>query len=110
KSTERVQFFARSEMNSRNLVDHVTQQITVDHAIDRSFEDGRDYIASVAAVAPAQAAQVRKEPRAARLIRQNRLFIIYERNQFIAGDPFRLRRPITPPIRRIDRALKFLSR
>ena len=57
---ERVKFLGRTEMNSRNLVDHVTQQVAVDHPIDRAFEHGRDHVATIAAVASAQTPQISK--------------------------------------------------
>ena len=96
-------------MDPRNFVNYVAQEITVDHSVDRSFENGRNHITSVAAVASREAAQVSEKPEAAGAIWQNCLFIIHERNQFITSDSRRIRRPIPPAIGRIDCPLKFFS-
>src|SRR5437867_996829 len=41
--SKRVQLFARTKMDSGNFVDHVAQEIAIDHAIDRAFENSRDH-------------------------------------------------------------------
>src|SRR5437773_2581171 len=63
--TERVQFFARTEMEFRGLCNHIAQEITIDHAIDRAFEHGRNHIASIAAVSSGQTPQISKQTRSA---------------------------------------------
>src|SRR5438128_2560300 len=63
ESSERVDFFARTEMNASDFVNYIAQQITVNHPIDGSFENGRDNIAPVAAIAPSQTPQVGEQTR-----------------------------------------------
>jgi hypothetical protein len=45
-----VDLITAGEMNVAHLVDHVAQQVAVDHPIDRAFENRGDDVASVAAV------------------------------------------------------------
>jgi hypothetical protein len=42
-------------MDVVDFVDHVAQQVAIDHPVDRAFEDGGDYIAPVAAVGTLEA-------------------------------------------------------
>jgi len=63
KRAERVQFLARTEMDSRNFINYVAQEITIDHAVDRAFENRRDYIAPVASISSGETPQVGKQPR-----------------------------------------------
>ena len=86
---ECVQLLARSEMNAVDLVDHIAQQIAVDHAVDRALEHGRDHVAAIAALASDQAPQIGEEPGPARAIGPDRFFVVHERDQFIAGDAVR---------------------
>ena len=54
---------ARGEVDAADLVDHVAQEIAVDHPVDRALENGGDDIAPVAAVGAAEAAQIGEQPR-----------------------------------------------
>ena len=47
---EGVDLVAAGEMDVTNFIDHVAEQVAVDHAVDRAFEDRGDHIAPVAAV------------------------------------------------------------
>ena len=47
---EGVDLVAAGEVNVADFVDHVAEQIAVDHAVDGAFEDRGDHIAPVAAV------------------------------------------------------------
>ena len=47
---EGVDLVAAGEVDAADLIDHVAQQITVDHPVDRAFENRGDDIAPVAAV------------------------------------------------------------
>ena len=47
---EGVDFVAAGEVDVIDLVDHVAEQVAVDHAVDRAFEDRGDDVAPVAAL------------------------------------------------------------
>ena len=55
---EGVDLVAAGEVDAVDLVDHVAQQVAVDHPVDRAVEDRGDDIAPVAAVGALQAAQI----------------------------------------------------
>src|SRR5438094_5147883 len=97
-------------MNPSNLVDYISQQVAVNHSIDRAFENCRDYVTPIATFAPCEVPQISEESGASCLVGQNSFFIIHKRHQLIASNTGGIGRPITPAIRRIDRALEFLSR
>src|SRR5262249_31702529 len=58
---EGVDLVAAGEMNVVYFVDHVTEQIAIDHAVDRTFEDSGDHVAPVTPVSALQATQIGKE-------------------------------------------------
>jgi hypothetical protein len=45
-----VYFVGRREVDAADLVDHVAQQITVDHAVSDAPEHGGDHVTPVAAL------------------------------------------------------------
>src|SRR6266508_1947946 len=47
---ERVDLVATGEVDVTDLIDHVAEQVAVDHPVDRAFENSRDNVAPVAAV------------------------------------------------------------
>ena len=54
-------FAGGCEVDAVDFVDHVAQEVAVDHAVDGAFEDSGDYVAAVAAVGALQAAEVGEE-------------------------------------------------
>ena len=58
---EGVDLVAAGEMDVADFVDHVAEQIAVDHPVDGAFENRGDDVAPVAAVGALQAAQVGEE-------------------------------------------------
>ena len=52
---EGVDFTGGCEVDTVDLVDHIAQEVAVDHAVDGAFEDGGDHIAAIAAVRALQA-------------------------------------------------------
>ena len=59
--TEGVDLVAAGEMDAVDFVDHVAEQITVDHPVDGALEDGGDHVAPVTAVGALQAAEIGEE-------------------------------------------------
>ena len=106
---EGVDLVAAGEVDVVDFVDHVAEQIAVDHAVDRAFEDGGDDVAPVAAVGALQAAQIGEQARPFGAVRTDGFFVIHEGDQLVAGDSFRLRRPIAPAIRRFESRTKALA-
>src|SRR6266536_6620537 len=96
-------------MNPGNLVDYISQQVAVNHSVDRAFENCRDYVTPIAAFAPCEAPQISEESGASCLVGQNSFFIIHKRHQLIASDTGGICSPIAPAIRRINCALELLS-
>ena len=103
ESAERVQLVAGGEMDAVDLVDHIAQQVAVDHAVMRAFENGGDHIAPVVAVGALQAAQIGEQTRALCAIGPNGFFIVDEGDQFVAGDAVWL----SPPNRASDTAVRW---
>ena len=99
---ESVDLVAAGEMDVVDLVDHVAQQVAVDHPVDRALKHGRDHVAPVAAVGALQAAQVGEQPRAFLAVGPDRFLVVDEANQLVAGDAVGFRRPVAPAIRRFD--------
>ena len=103
---EGVDLVAAGEVNVADLVDHVAQQVTVDHPVDRAFEHRGDDIAPVAAVGALQAAQIGEQAGTFRIIGSDRFFVIHETNQLVAGDTVSFSRPVAPAVRRFERRAK----
>ena len=99
---ERMNLIRRIEVDAADLVDHISQKIPVDHAIDRAFEDGGDDITSVAPVRTLKVSQIGKEPRTFLPIRAHRFFIVDKGDKFITGDSVLFGCPIPPSVRRFD--------
>src|SRR6266496_5880718 len=59
--TERVQFLARTKMDSRNFINHIAQQIAAEHAVISAFKNRCDYVATITTVASAQASQITEQ-------------------------------------------------
>ena len=70
---EGVNLVAAGEVNVADFVDHVAQQVAVDHPVDRAFENRGDDVAPVAAVGALQAAQIGEQTRAFRCRRDGPL-------------------------------------
>ena len=75
---ERVDLVAAGEVDVADLVDHVAQQVTVDHPVDRAFEDRGDDIAPVAAVGALQAAQIGEQSRPFLAVGPDGFFVVDE--------------------------------
>src|SRR5436309_5014578 len=95
-------------MNPSNLVDYISQQVAVNHSIDRAFENCRDYVTPIAAFAPCEAPQISEESGASCLVGQNSFFVVHERHQFVTSDTSGISSPIAPSVRWIDRTLELL--
>jgi len=108
KMAEGVNLVAARKVNVADFVDHVAEQVAVDHAVDRALENCGDDVAPVAAVGALQAAQIGKQPGTFCPVGADRFFIVHEGNQFVARNPLRLNRPVAPTIRRFERGAKAL--
>jgi hypothetical protein len=109
KMAQGVDLVAAGEVNVVDLVDHVAQQIAVDHAADGAFENCGDDVAPVAAVGALKAAQIGEQASAFGPIRTNGFFVIHERDQLVAGYSLRLRGPVAPPVGRIESRTEALA-
>ena len=98
-----------SEVNLVHFVDHIAQEVAVDHAVDGALENLGDHIAAVA-VRALERAQIGKQPRAPLPVRAHGLLLVDERDQLRPGDAIRLRRPVAPAIRRLDGGAELLAR
>jgi hypothetical protein len=99
KMAERVNLFATGEMNVADFVDHVAQQITVDHPVDRAFEHRGDNIAPVTAVGALQAAKIGEQAGAFLAVRSDCFFIVHEGYPLIACDSVVFCGPVAPAVR-----------
>ena len=84
--SERVDLVAAGEVDVADLVDHVAQQVAVDHPVDRAFEDRGDNVAPVATVGTLQAPQICKQTRSLLAIRSDSFFVVHEAYQLVARD------------------------
>src|SRR4030095_13179542 len=64
--SEGMALFARREVNARDLVDHVAQQIPAPHTVVDAPEDGADHISTIVTVGAGELAQIREESGPAR--------------------------------------------
>lgn len=96
------------EMNARDLVDHIAQQVADLHPVVHDLEDGGNHVAAVVAARVRQRAQVAEQPRPALPVRPRGFLGVDEGKQLVARDPVRLRRPIAPAIRLLHRRLELL--
>ena len=101
--------FRRIEVNRVDLVDDVTQEVTVDHSIHGPFEHYCYHISSVAAVGPLESTKVGKQPLPFLTIGSPCFFVVDERNQLVACDTVFAGRPISPSVRLLNRRLESLS-
>ena len=85
---QRVQFVAGGETNAVEVVDN---------------------IAPIVAVGTGQRAQVTEETRAFLATRQRSLFVVDEREQFVASDAVGFGRPTAPAVRRFDGGLELFA-
>ena len=108
--TEGVDLVTAGKVNVRNFVDHVAQQVSIDHPVDRALEDRRDHVAPVAAIGTLQAAQISEQAGTFAAVRPGRFFVVHETDQLITRDAVRFRRPVAPAIRRFERGTKTLTR
>ena len=106
---EGVDLVAAGEVDVVDLVDHVAQQIAVDHPVDRAFEDRGDHVAPVAAVGALQAAQIGEEAGAFGAVGPDGFFVVHEGDQFVAGDAVGFRGPVAPAVGRFERGTKALA-
>jgi hypothetical protein len=109
KMAESMYLFATGEVDVADFVDHVAQQITVDHPVDRAFEHRGDNIAPVTAVGALQAAKIGEQAGAFLAVKSDCFFIVHKGYQFIACDSVGFRRPVTPAIWRFERRTKALA-
>ena len=107
---EGVDLVAAGEVDVADLVDHVAQQVAVDHPVDRASEHGGDDVAPVAAVGALQAAQVGEQPGAFLAVGPDGFFVVDEGDQLVAGDAVLLRRPVAPAVGRLDRRAEAFAR
>lgn len=94
------------EVDVADFVDHVAQQVAVDHAVDGPFEHRGDHIAPVAAIGALQAAQIGEKSRPFLSIRPDSFLVIHEADQLITSDTVLFRRPVAPAIGRLQRRPK----
>src|SRR5262249_4037605 len=99
---EGVNLVAAGEVNVVYLINHVAEEIAVDHAIDGSFKDGGDHIAPVAAVSALEAAQIGEKARTFISIGPDCFLVIHESDQLVAGDSFGFGGPVAPAVGRIQ--------
>ena len=97
-------------MDAADLFVDIAQQVAAPYAVIHTLEHRGDHIAPVIAFRARQPEQVAEQPRALRPIGPRRLFVIDESEQFIASHALRIRRPIPPAIRRLNRRLELLPR
>jgi len=102
-------FVAAGEMDVVDFVDHVTKQITVDHAVNGAFENGRDNIAPVAAVGALEAPQIGEETGAFVSVRADGLLVVYKGDQLVAGYALRFSGPVAPTVGRFESQTKALT-
>jgi hypothetical protein len=101
KMPESMNLVAAGEVDVADFVDHVAQQVAVDHPVDRAFEHRRDDIAPVAAVGTLQTAQIGKQSGAFLAVGPDSFLVIHEGNQLVTRNPILFRRPVAPAIRRL---------
>src|SRR5919108_3181903 len=106
---EGMDFFTRSEVNFIDLVDHVSQEITVNHAVNGALEDRRNDIATITSLTALQTPQVSEEPRAFRAVRAHGLLVVDKGDEFVAGDTAFPGCPIPPAIWRLNSGAESLS-
>src|SRR5438094_9368727 len=95
-------------MNPSNLVDYISQQVAVNHSVDRASENCCDYVTPIAAFAPCEAPQISEESGASGLVGQNSFFVVHKCHQFIPSDTGGICSPIEPAIRRTDCVVEFI--
>jgi hypothetical protein len=93
-----------------DLVDDVPQQVAVDHAVDGALEHRGHHVPPIAAIGPLQIPQEREESRAGIVGAEQDFLVVDKRDEFVTRDPVRLRRPVPPPVGRLDRGPKPLAR
>ena len=97
-------------MDACDLVDHVAEQVAALHPVVHATKDGRDHVAAIVSVRARETPQVREQAGTARSVGPRAFFVIDEGEQLIAGDALRIRGPVAPSIRRLDRRSKPLAR
>ncbi len=78
KMAEGVDLVAAGEVNVADLIDHVAQQVAVDHPVDRAFEHRGDDIAPVAAVGALQTAQIGEQSGTFLAVRPDGFLVVHE--------------------------------
>src|SRR5205823_6437993 len=78
KMAEGVNLVGGGEVDAVDLVEHVAQQVTVEHPVNRALEDGADHIAAVATSGTGEGAKVGEQAGTFLAVRQDSFFLIYE--------------------------------
>src|SRR5687768_4022920 len=94
---------AARELDAVDSVDHIPEQVAIHHSVHDTLEDRGDHVPAVDPVRALQAAEVRKETRPACAIWPHGFIVVYECDEFAAGDPIWTGRPVAPAIRSLDR-------
>lgn len=102
-------FVAGGKVDPVHLIDDITEEIPVDHAVDRAAKDRGDDVSAVATVRALQAPEIGEEARTFLAVRSDRFIVIHELDQFVAGDAVGLGGPIPPTIGRLDRRAEALA-
>src|SRR5262249_54068237 len=77
---EGVDLVAAGEVNVVYFVDHIAEQVAVDHAVNGAFKDSGDHITPVATVGALQSAQICEQAGTFGPIRTNGFLVIHERD------------------------------